>query len=423
MKITLHNYQEYVIDWIDGILPEETAAAFALFLDANPSIHEEIEDIINIDPCTLPDESNPPDLTFLRKTINDKSVSEVNFLEFVMARMDGELNGASQTALDRFLEDHPQHRREAMLFEATQMQPNPKVTFENKEVLRQPLLLLPFTPDQEIADEVIIAYLDDDLTPQQNEAFRNCLTNRPDIALRLKHFQTSRLTPDLTVKFPEKENLRRGRIIPLISRKQIIRVVSIAASLAVIAGIFLINRNPSIDTRVVAPEKSLTDLINKNPVYDDPTGTAVKTQVASTLTSKARIKSPVSVVTEPDIQVAQASVISLQRYPSRNVRSISPGAGIAGLQESIAIAIPLTAQPIQSSPFRQKLTIEEFPIEQIRYFTGGGNERPGLLAELSLPRLISLINPHERINSAGQQFFTHWTELKEKTLDELIPYR
>jgi hypothetical protein len=70
-----------------------------------------------------------------------------------------------------------------------------------------------------------------------------------------------------------------------------------------------------------------------------------------------------------------------------------------------------------------RLTVNEFPVEQIRYFTGGGNERPGLLAELTIPRLIELTSPYERINNAGQQIITRWNRWKEQAMDEVIPYR
>ncbi len=54
MKINRHNYEEFIIDFMEGKLPEREAEAVSSFLDKNPDIKSEAEDLLN---CNLVNEN------------------------------------------------------------------------------------------------------------------------------------------------------------------------------------------------------------------------------------------------------------------------------------------------------------------------------------------------------------------------------
>jgi hypothetical protein len=64
-------------------------------------------------------------------------INKENYEEYLCSYVDGELNEAEVKALFQFLEAHPELKKELTAFEATKLQPDTSLVFENKNLLLQ----------------------------------------------------------------------------------------------------------------------------------------------------------------------------------------------------------------------------------------------------------------------------------------------
>lgn len=427
MKITFENYQEYVSDWMEGSLPKNLRKDFAEFLDRYPDVKQEIEELSQLS-FSLPgmaDESGS--FRFLKKSVNDKIISVDNYQEFVVARLEGELNDTSLKALERFLNDHPYLQNHARLLGMTRLQPDETRVYEGKDKLMKPLVLDTASVTPANIDEVMIASLEGDLSPEQEAEFRKYLVRNPEAMLLFIQYQQTKLVPDEQIVFADKGVMKQKNTVLLLTRRNTLRVLGIAASIAFIAGIFIIDPNPQLlktrpEVPVVAQPFSLPDTEPSNliSVGDNSAVTPFKA-------ARKGNKAAVAEVIMPAVIIPVQSIENQIEHPKFATIQQTRLSG-ATCPDSKLVTDRNTGSWVQAGdpsakPAGKKLTIDEFPIETIRLFTGGGNERPGLLAELSLPRIVEATDPHQILNNAGQNLVTRWVEWKERVLDEVIPYR
>jgi hypothetical protein len=66
MEININNYEEIIIDFLDGKLDDNTVAKLFVFLDQNPAIKAEF-DLLNANQTTLPAEPIAFDFSDLLK--------------------------------------------------------------------------------------------------------------------------------------------------------------------------------------------------------------------------------------------------------------------------------------------------------------------------------------------------------------------
>jgi hypothetical protein len=424
MKITLENYQEYAAEWLDGTLSHELAEAFGRFLAVHPMIRDGIEEAFIADKPAKGTDSAGPDFSSLKKTINDKTINSANFLEFVMAKMDGELNESSLISLEGFLNANPELQKEAGLFELTVQEPDNSVVFKGKEVLCMDLAMRALTGCEEQLDELIIASLEGELSAEAQDRLGAFMAAHPAARQRQRSFEKTFLQPDLSIVYPDKGTLKRRNVVFLPDRRRLIRGVAVAASMALMAGIFLFDRNEEL--LITQPGGEMLALTTGSLRIPMPV-------IQETVVASADVKQSF----RKQIMNSEGAVITVQETIPRPMELYDPyrpdtriAAAIPAATHADVLSVP-ERRPLAHSvadasgitPTRPRRAIDEFPIEQIRYFTGGGNERPGLLAQLTLPRIIEATNPYERINNAGQVILTRWAEWKGKALDEVIPYR
>jgi len=428
MKITLENYQKYAAEWLDGSLSPEFADAFSRFLADHPMIREELEEIMLPESPVQKQYPSHPDFSALKRSVNEKTVNAGNFLEFVLANMDGELNETSLKNLEEWLHHHPEHQKEARLFELTRLEPDFSIVFKNKEDLFRNVGAYEVALNEDHLEEYIVASLEGELAGEDQDHLDAYMAANPAAMLMYRQFEKTFLTPDHSVFFADKSGLKQRSVVFIIDRRRIVRMFAVAASVAFVAGIFLFDRNPelmithpggdvmlSTTEGLLRPEPGVSGKVLETPVAKMEEHSGSRRQ-AKGPASTAGSKTPTQVIsTDPGYTFRSEPRLA------QTIRAADHQDGIATPEKR-----PLAYSVADASgiyPSRSKRTIDEFPIEQIRYFTGGGNERPRLLAQLTFPRIIEVTNPHERINNAGQVILTRWAEWKGKALDEVIPYR
>jgi hypothetical protein len=131
MEININNYEEYVIDFIDGMLNEIDTANLLIFLDQNPVLKEEFEIIINSSKL-IPLENNSFDSSSLLKPTN---INVNNYNEKLVALIENDLSQSEKEVLLSEIKRYPELKKAYELFLKTKLIPDSKILFKNKESL------------------------------------------------------------------------------------------------------------------------------------------------------------------------------------------------------------------------------------------------------------------------------------------------
>lgn len=130
-----------------------------------------------------------------------------NYEEFLLSAVDGELNGEEMAALEAFMQQHPDVRKELALLEATKLRPDEEVMFDEKEALYKNAGVLSATN----YERFLLDYVDNELSVSEKRELEVLISQHPQIQQELSLLQAARLTPDFAVTFGNKASLYRRR--------------------------------------------------------------------------------------------------------------------------------------------------------------------------------------------------------------------
>ncbi|PWV53713.1 hypothetical protein [Chitinophaga sp. S165] len=137
-----------------------------------------------------------------------------NYEEFLLSAIDGELNGEEMAALEAFMLEHPDVRKELALLESTKLSPDAGMTFDAKDMLYKNTSVLSATN----YERYLLDYVDNELSVSEKRELETLISQHPHIQKDLLLLQAARLTPDLSVTFENKASLyrkERTRVRPL----------------------------------------------------------------------------------------------------------------------------------------------------------------------------------------------------------------
>ena len=137
-----------------------------------------------------------------------------NYEEFLLSAVDGELTGEERAALETFMDQHPEIRKELALLESTKLLPDTTLQFEAKDMLYRSADVLSVTN----YERFLLDYVDNELNTTERAQLEALVSQHPHIQKELHLLQAARLTPDLSVTFENKASLyrkERTRIRPL----------------------------------------------------------------------------------------------------------------------------------------------------------------------------------------------------------------
>lgn len=128
-----------------------------------------------------------------------------NYEEFLLNAIDGELNGEEMAALEAFMQQHPEIRKELALLESTKLSPDAGMMFDAKEMLYKSSGVLSATN----YERFLLDYVDNELNVSEKRELEALINQHPHIQKDLSLLQAARLTPDLSVTFENKASLYR----------------------------------------------------------------------------------------------------------------------------------------------------------------------------------------------------------------------
>ncbi|MBW8686261.1 anti-sigma factor [Chitinophaga rhizophila] len=137
-----------------------------------------------------------------------------NYEEFLLSAIDGELTGEEMAALDSFLEQYPDIRKEFALLQSVKLSPDTDLKFDAKDTLYRRADVL----SADNYERFLLDYVDNELSASDRHTLESLVSQHPHIQQELMLLQAARLTPDLSVTFENKASLyrkERTRIRPL----------------------------------------------------------------------------------------------------------------------------------------------------------------------------------------------------------------
>lgn len=136
MSISIHNYETYLIDYLDGNLDPITVSEVLLFLEQHPAIKQEFLELQGPLFATEPDPQ--PDLGFLKKPIFQQVQKDIQPL--LIAELENQITEQEQIMLQRYEALYPQLQNDRHMYAATVSEPDGSIFFPNKQKLKKAVL-------------------------------------------------------------------------------------------------------------------------------------------------------------------------------------------------------------------------------------------------------------------------------------------
>lgn len=235
IRIDLHNYEAFLLDWVEGQLSPEAELALRAFLQEHPELDVDLDGIAD---TRLPDErifEAIPDFGYLHKQ-TDAVESEMEALSF--AELEQELSESDQHRLQHLLQVHPAWKKHYRAMQHTRLGIDVDIILHHRSLLHR------HEAFETWFDRVLVESID--AAPSQ--ALLAFLARNPEWERHYRAMQATRLSAEI-LPFPSKHRLYRSaapaRVIPLFYRS-----LAAAASLALLLGLFFLLRPDSAPVQV-----------------------------------------------------------------------------------------------------------------------------------------------------------------------------
>ena len=225
-NINIQNYEEFLIDFIDGTLNDEEHTAVVMFLENNPDIAEEFSGIadFNIDFF---------DVEFSGKESLKKSfdINLDNYEHYYIAAAEGDLSSDELIQLEEFIEQNPSLEKEYKIFQNLQL----SLVEEIPELELNSIKKIELSNGEFVSElsfeEMCIAFFENDLSEEKRILVESTVKFSSVAKGIFNDYYKLHLIPDTNIIYPEKTALKRAIIIPFWQNRAIY-APAIAASIA-----------------------------------------------------------------------------------------------------------------------------------------------------------------------------------------------
>ncbi len=230
MKLDRTTYEAWLLDRIEGNLTVAQEQELNAFLAANPDLAADLGEL----PSVEEDGAGFPWKEELKKRYPPSGRPDVARVDdFLIARLEGELDAERSKDLERLLFEHPELQRNAKLIAATKSEAAAISLEDKSSIVRH--FPPQGMPDLHRLNDFLVARLEGDLTLQQRVALDTLLASDPLAMEQWVLMQATRV-PAERVVFEGKDQLKKktGRVIFMGVRWQ---RLAAAASIALIIGL------------------------------------------------------------------------------------------------------------------------------------------------------------------------------------------
>lgn len=136
-KITIDNYEAYLLDFSEGTLSEEMQMELELFLMQHPELDIDLNDLSLI---TITDELP----VFNEKEKLKKTVTDIVSTDQLINYVEGNLTDSEKEAIDAIAKANQDVKKELTLYLSTVLTPDNSIVFPNKSSLKQQTKVIAF---------------------------------------------------------------------------------------------------------------------------------------------------------------------------------------------------------------------------------------------------------------------------------------
>ncbi len=191
----------------------------------------------------------------------NKSNYEAYFLDYI----EGNLSEEQRASLMAFLDKNPGLKKELEGFENIKISEPPQVEFPDKNSLKVPEVDLPVT--EENFEWFCIAKLENDLSPEEEQQLNDFLKQNPEKQKDYELYSKTVLEPAEDVVFENPNILKRAKITPISTSKNLWTYAAAAAVVFIIAGLFFMLPQPESENDKLIAEK----VVEKSDEKDEKT--------------------------------------------------------------------------------------------------------------------------------------------------------
>lgn len=320
MKLDRTTYEAWLLDRIEGNLTPAQERELMAFLRANPDLPVDADGLPIVEAPDIVGYEHKQELKKILPPTGEPDSPRIE--EFLIARSEGDLDAGQETALAKFLFEHPEFDQLSKRIAESRVRPGTERFVEHMSIRRNfpPEGL----PDPHRLTDFLIARLEGDLSDEQLTALNAYLGAHPEAERIERQFNITRVSAEAVV-FPHKERLKKREtpVVTLWPR------LAIAASLAMLCGLawWLLRSTDSVPEQVAVV-----------PVEVVPVDTATA-HIPDTTTSRRYERLAPSIVERP-------SVDTLHEWKSSTPkREPTPPAPIAPAEHEPLVAEAPTVQP------------------------------------------------------------------------------
>lgn len=230
-KIDHTNYEAWLLDRLESNLAPEQERELDEFLAANPDLASANTDLpyITDDHAGL----NTLEKNDLKRWFPPLGVVSSHTLEdHLIARLEGDLSPEQRVELEKFLYEHPEHSRTAVLYDHVRIARSDDAFPLNSALHRT---LPPVGVDRYTLHDHLIAKLEGDLSSEQEKALQAYLRNDPEARRELRLLELSRIGREDVIYDRKDELKKEPKIISISGYKLFVRIAA-AASIALLLG-------------------------------------------------------------------------------------------------------------------------------------------------------------------------------------------
>lgn len=246
-KINLHNYEAFLLDYMEGNLNKtdlQELKNFAL-------LHPELDIDLSIDP--LPTFNSENEIFEYKSELlkTDEDVYNVIVLNYI----EGNLSEKEKTDFDLQLSLNPELKREVEAYKKTDL----KIITEDLKFNSTHLFK---TEDDFVLNNPSLHYIENTLSTSDKINFENELKTNKTLQKEITQFQKTKLSADISLIYPNKEELKKeSKVIALFNFRT---VSAIAAGLLLIVSLSILlnnytNSNEKVEGKIALNIKNINN--------------------------------------------------------------------------------------------------------------------------------------------------------------------
>jgi len=232
-NINIDNYEIFIIDYLDGKLSQDQSVDLMSFLDENPEIKEDIEDLNNF---SLQANNENYDFSKLKKPLKlnpPTNINSKNIDKYLIAELEGDISESEKEEIRVFIVANPQFLKSQTLIVKTKLIADKRIKLVDKTLLYKLLSEIDEPINSENFAEYCIAFHENDLSKDKKNELLAFMASNEKLVAEFKSIANLKIIPDISIVFEDKNSLKKLATIYYFDRMKFVRVAAIAAIIAI----------------------------------------------------------------------------------------------------------------------------------------------------------------------------------------------